>query len=164
MAFTALPAAGAKLRAATLSSLISEIRPITARKTVDETVNNSAVLQDDDELFVALAASTTYRIALDLVWNSGTTPDFKYDWTVPSGATGLYTVTATSGAALFLGSLAFASGGNLDGSGSDLFSRFEGELVTTNAGTLRLRWAQVAATVSNTVVRAGSLLVATKVQ
>lgn len=164
MSWTTLPAAGQKIRAATVSALFTEVRPIVARKASDETVNGSAALQNDDELFVALAASTTYKIVLDLVWNSGTTPDFKFDWAVPSGATGLYTVTATSSAALFLGSLSFAGGGNLDGTGSDLFSQFEGELVTTDAGTLQFRWAQNTSTGSNTIVRAGSLLVAEKVQ
>jgi len=57
-------------------------------KTVDETVNNSSTVQDDDDLFVALTASKTYGFLLNGLYRANTTADMDITLTVPSGATG----------------------------------------------------------------------------
>lgn len=160
MALTTIPGAGQRLRGSVLSALITEVRPVLARKTSNQTVNNSATLVDDTALVISLAASATYRIALDLIWSSGTTPDFKFDWVIPSGGTGAWTVGAVVGAAEYHGSLTWATFAGMDGTGGVLFTRCEGVLTTTNAGTLQLRWAQGTATASDTIVYAHSLLTA----
>jgi len=56
-------------------------------KKVDETVNNSTVLQDDDELFSTLAINKTYFFQLIMLYNAGVVPEIKYAFTVPAGAT-----------------------------------------------------------------------------
>jgi hypothetical protein len=162
VAFTTLSAAGGKDRASERNTAITELRPVSARKTIDESLQNNT-LQNDDELFVSLEANATYRITADLINNSGTTPDISFAWSIPSGATGAWTITALVGGALYLGTLTWANTAAIDGTGADNLSQVVGTMVTTNAGTLQLRWAQTTTTASNTTVKANSLLVATRV-
>lgn len=161
MSFSALPAAGAKLRASVLSSLITEVRPVAVRKVADETVNNSSVLQNDDELFVPMSANAVYDFFVIIHHNSGGTPDIKFGWTVPSGTTmvwGGYIVN-TAGAFTVVANLSQSSTASIGGTGSDSFQMFQGTIVTSStAGTLQLQWAQDTANASNTIVRAGSYL------
>lgn len=161
MALTTLPTAGAKLRGSVLSSLVTEVRPVAARKTVNETVNNSAALQNDDALFVAVVANAVYDVKLVLHYTSGTTPDLKIGWTAPSGATMVW------GGYLFSTASAFTATGNnavgtvvaLGGLGADVSAVFDGTVVTsTTAGTLQLQWAQNTANASDSTVYAGSFL------
>ncbi len=57
-------------------------------KTIDETINDSAVFQNDNELVFTLVANTSYVFELLLLLNAvSVTPDFKFQWTVPAGAT-----------------------------------------------------------------------------
>jgi hypothetical protein len=159
LAFTTIPSAGARIYASTLSSLITELRPVTARKTVDETVNNSATLQNDDELFVAVEASLTYDFEAEIFYNSGTTPDFKFGWTFPAGLTMTYSVYAAGGA-VFLGySEIQTSVPVIDGQGAAVAALLKGTVIVfSTAGTLQLQWAQNTANASNTVVAAGSYI------
>lgn len=159
---TTLSAAGAKLRAAEHQGAITELRPPFARKTVDESLQNNT-LQNDDELFVSLEANATYRITADLINNSGTTPDISFAWTIPTGATGSWTIGALVGGVSYFGTLTWANTAAIDGTGADNFSQVTGTIVTTTAGTLQLRWAQTTTNATNTTVKANSLLVATRV-
>ncbi|MEZ6330645.1 MAG: hypothetical protein R3B12_01370 [Candidatus Saccharimonadales bacterium] len=59
----------------------------TVVKTTNETVNNSATLQNDDELKFSIGADETWTYRFVLQANSGTTPDFRFAVTAPSGAT-----------------------------------------------------------------------------
>lgn len=165
MTFTTVPSAGAKLRAATLYSLITELRPVFARKTSDETVNNSATLQNDDQLALAVEASVVYRLEMMLIVNSGTTPDFKFAWTYPSSLTMFYSAHIASPAG-------GGTGSDLNGPyiettvpalgtlGSDQILRADGiVIVSSTAGTLQLQWAQNTANASNTTVKTGSHLI-----
>ena len=60
---------------------------IIVTKSSDEVVNNSATLQDDDELKFAVSANEKWFSRLFLIWTSGTTPDLKVGFTAPSGST-----------------------------------------------------------------------------
>lgn len=159
MAFTTLPSAGARLYASTLSSLITELRPVSVRKTANETVNNSAVLQNDDELAIAVEANLTYDFDAEIIYNSGTTPDIKFAWTFPAGLTMFYAVYAAGGG-VFLGYNEIeTSVPVLDGIGSAVGMLLKGTvIVSSTAGTLQLQWAQNTATASNTVVQPGSYI------
>jgi hypothetical protein len=168
MAFTAYPAAGDDLTAATLQSLISELRPIFVRKVSDETVNNSAVLQNDDELVAAVVANATYEVFLRLIVNSGTTPDFKYTFTAPSGATGsaqLYTGSNPDTAASSLqGPASITATGAASGVGADQVILVQGILiVSSTSGNLQFQWAQNTANASNSSVKANSYLLLRRV-
>lgn len=159
MAFTTYPAAGDDLTATTLQALISELRPLYAEKTADETVNNSAALQDDNELVLAVAANTKYEVTSLIRYNSGTTPDLKVKYTVPTGATLKWAMFA-AGSGVFLGYQQdeTTTAAN-DGAGVGVACLVKGILtVGVNAGSLTTQWAQNTANASNTIVQAGSYL------
>ncbi len=163
MAWTSYPVAGSKARASEIQSLISEIRPNAARKTANETVNGSNTPQNDDDLFALVAASTFYDFRARLVFTSGTTPDFRYTLSVPSGA------TWSLNAMVFARSLAApsvmvdtrtATSGNLgaDGLGTTLSS--QGQIIelfgwvqtSVTAGTVQLQWSQNTTNASDTIL------------
>ena len=56
-------------------------------KTADESVNNSEVLQDDDELFFTPTINKTYYIQYFAYAEATAVADFKEAWTIPTGAT-----------------------------------------------------------------------------
>lgn len=157
MAFTTIPAAGAKLRASTLSALISEVRPLTSIKSADETVNNSATLQNDDQLFLSVAANTFYELNLRLIMNSNATANFKLQFTAPAGA-GFSSHSIEGNAATALTGPGGA-GGTYTGVAADKIVIVGGQFSTAGtAGTLQLQWAQNTANVSNTIVKANSYM------
>lgn len=145
---------------------LEDIRGLRVYKTFTETVNNSATMQNDDELFLAVAASTTYVFNCMLVYSSNTTADFKFAWTYPTGATAQYLLlgTALSGTALSTFQRDAAAGGILEGSVSNQAILMTGTwTISTTAGTLQLQWAQNTANASNTQVLLGSYLELKKV-
>lgn len=167
MTFTTLSAAGAKLRASEWSNGITELRPLSIQKGSDEIVSNSSTLQDDDELLLAVAASLSYQFFVDITMQAGTTADFKWALTFPTGATltfvgpGWDTSLAfvPSGSGSYTSGSAITSGGAGIGSNRGIILR--GTLNTgANAGNLRFQWAQNTPTVENTVVKAGSWMIA----
>ncbi len=50
-----------------------------------ETVNNNDTLQDDDDLFMHVAANEDWLLEAFLYFESGVTPDIKFAFTAPSG-------------------------------------------------------------------------------
>ncbi len=164
MALTTLPAAGAKLRGSVLSALFTEVRPVPAYKSADETISSNGTLQNDDALAIALVANAQYDFELRFNYSSGTTPDFYFGWTFPTGMTMFANLLAVinGGAGVdTLTPIIQTSQPNLEGSGGDRSAHVWGKLLTgTTAGTLQFQWAQLASTASNTIVRAGSYLTA----
>jgi hypothetical protein len=166
MALTTIPAAGAKLRAATLSAMVTELRPIYVRKASDQTQSATTVLLNDTELFVSVEASLTYEFQLVVVYEAGTTADYKWALTFPAGATcswGAHFVD-TALAYLPVGFSSYTSGTGTGiggaGIGSARATVVNGNLVTgASAGTFRYQWAQNTSTVENTKTAAGSMLV-----
>lgn len=165
MTFTTLSAWGVRpVTAAALTTrdtAITEIRPLFARKTSDETVNNSTTLQDDNELFVSVAANQVYKLHLMVGYSSGTTPDFKINFSLPSGATMPRSsfITGGTGAAVQHGTFTGASVVGIDGQGSDASLQIWGTVVMgSTAGTVTLQWAQNTLNASDTIVRSGSTL------
>jgi hypothetical protein len=161
MAFTTVPSAGAKLRGSVLSALITEVRPVIARKTVDETISSSSTLQNDDELFVSVTANAVYSARLHLPYQSNATPGFKYGFTFPSGTTlplwsfeGITTVPAFT--------YGVATNGGVSGLGgtaaNQALDAWGLVIVSSTAGTLQVQWAQNTLNASNTIVRAGAFL------
>lgn len=167
MAFTTYKTSGDEVPASYIQNLISEVRPVFARKTLDETVNNSAVMQNDDALFVSVAANTTYKFELNLRITTNTTADFKSTFTFPTGLTMQYSAPViTAGAsAMFPFSLSQTDTVAIEGNASAFTAVYEGlVVVSSTAGTLQVQWAQNTANLSNTVVSAGSYLLLTKVE
>lgn len=138
------------------------------RKSVDEPVNNSAVLQDDDELFIALGANATYEISGHLVFLAATSGvDAKVALTCPAGAAIAWSAigmdpavaAGNNGAGTWTGSV--ASGGTVPVGVSSAYTPvlITGTIVVgATPGNLQLRWCQNTATASNLTLKAGSHL------
>jgi len=127
-------------------------------KTADETVNNSATLQTDDELSFPVEANTVWVVHYYL-WVTTTDPAFfRTNISVPAGAD-----------YYGKGYQSFSSGILVFSPGVDLVTSYlTPKLIFThalvrvgvNAGTVHLQWAQKTADASDTVVEAGSSMVA----
>lgn len=135
--------------------------PPVAYKTSVETVNNSAVMQNDDDLKVNVDANAYYTGELWIAFTSAPAAGLRVDFTAPVGATmeasGFLVVVA--GATTFAATsvLGNVSGIVSSGAAAPYMNKFT--LVTgANAGTLQFRWAQNAANASNTTVNVGSYL------
>jgi len=139
---------------------------IFAYKAADETVNNSATLQNDDDLLLALAANEVWAFKLVVIYLSGTTPDIKWHWTGPSGFTYDSSVSSFSSAL----SVAFGNPDESDSSpehitggrgATEVGFVWEGVVrCSTTAGNFQLQWAQNTQDASDTKVLAGSYLIA----
>jgi hypothetical protein len=129
-------------------------------KTVAETVNNSAVLQNDDELFLTVAASTTYRFLARLIYTSGVTPDIKFGFTYPVGAIGSYTLLgiAAGGAALSAFHQTETSVSAMEGATGTACTMTGTWTIGVTPGIIQLQWAQNTANASNTQLLTGSFL------
>lgn len=168
MAFTSIPGVG-KLRSSILSALFTEVRPVAVRKTTDETVSNSTALQNDDELVVAVSASATYWVDFFILYQAGTTADYKWALTFPAGSTMSIITRQWSTALAWTEALsdAYTSGGAVAAGGNGIGTNIGivgvGILVvSTTAGNLQYQWAQNSAVVENTVTKAGSGLKLTR--
>lgn len=152
-----------------------ELRPLFVRKpTETQVVNNSTVLVNDDALFVPMQINARYSIMGMFWWDSGTTGDIKWAWTVPAGgAMSNWTVlSVATSAANNVGnadaSLATTAGGLVGRVGAGIGTFSAGWLmgiVTTagTAGNLQLQWAQSAAEAVNTRMKTGSWIQLTRV-
>jgi hypothetical protein len=109
-------------------------------KLADETINNSAVLQDDDELFFTLDANSEYVVEGHIDVLSGVV-NIQDAFTYPADAT--Y-------------SLQMRVASYLQNGYYSVTIKFS--LTTVSAGTLQYQWAQAVADASNTTVLAGSYL------
>jgi hypothetical protein len=131
------------------------------RKTADETVSNSTILQDDNDLFFAIGANEIWSVNLVVVLTSSTVADFRGAITAPSGATGQWgragsnNYTALDGSAYDFHS----------GQGATRVMVILDALVVNGvtAGNVRFQWAQDVAEVSDTKVLTNSYLVAYRV-
>lgn len=148
---------GSKMRASTLNAVFAFL-PIIKLRTTDSTpVNNSTVFVDDTILQSAVEANSNYAYMLQLLYLSSATPDFKWQFTGPAG------ISFSSGsflgfnaASAFTYSLETTGVSGLGGTGSSLPTTNIGHFSTTNAGTLKVQFAQNTANVSDTKLLTGS--------
>lgn len=134
---------------------------ISAVKTADETVNNSATIQDDDHLVCAVGASETWAFNCTLYHTyGGNSGNMDAAFTGPSGCSiewGFddWQLAQPTGMASGSGSEAF-----LDGtSGITYVTKISGYITTAGtSGNLQLRWAQNVANASDCIVKKGSTL------
>ena len=152
--------------------------PTIVPKTADETVNNSAVLQNDDHLLLAIAANEVWLVEVTLlIQGASANADFKCGWAYPTGCTIKWGHLAKDTAAAS-GSGFMPSGGALT---TPIVIATETSVLVTGlaniicgavyraivingatAGTLNLQWAQNTATAEDTKVLANSCLIAHK--
>lgn len=132
-------------------------------KPSDESVTSSTTLQDDNDFAFAVEANARYAVWGLFLFNAGTTPDFKFQWSLPSGATidGLVTEL---GATHVWNAFSEAASKTLPGSGADLPELFMATLITGGTpGTAQLRWAQNTSDGGATTMKSGSYVAWQKV-
>lgn len=126
-------------------------------KSADESRSNDAVLQDDSELYFSIGANEKWTFRFVVQGQSGTTPDFKFAVTAPSGANcsvgSIDPEGATSVANLGCG----VSTGLVPGNNTNDIYEITGSISNGGtAGVVRLQWAQNVANAGATIVREGS--------
>ena len=139
---------------------------VSVIKTVDETVNNSSALQNDDDLLYAVGANELWIAEWTLIFMAGATPDIKFRVTVPTGATSRATGISNLSGASWQGQTWTGSDMGHDGSGIStpvIFTIHEYLDTGANAGNVQLQWAQIVATSEDTKVLKGSRVVARKI-
>ncbi len=128
-------------------------------KTADQTVNNSATAINDLHLLLKLKANKEYMFHQTYFLNSGTTPDFKYKFAIPSGAT----IQRNPSHLASDDSIATQDGTTekaFNATGGNDYNTIDGRITTgSTSGTLQFMWAQNVADVSDTKVLKGSCLV-----
>lgn len=134
-------------------------------KTADETVNNSATLQNDDELVLALEANTRYILEGFVKAQDDGTGGLKYAFSVPTGAT-IEGISDTSprwwaGGGNTMADFTVAVGSGIGSADSAQMIRAHISVGAT-AGNLQFQWAQNSAQVSDLRVEAGSWLMVVK--
>lgn len=146
---------------------------VFARKTADQTLTvSSTTLQNVTGLSASVAANTTYVLDAVFLYDTGTTPDIKFAFTFPSGATLSYAPdgylsSGTNFESYHTGSYRQASGTAYAvaglGSGTVVSSTVTGVLiVSSTAGTLQVQAAQNTSNASNTIVKADSWILLRK--
>ena len=133
-------------------------------KTSDEIVNNSAVLQNDDDLKFAMAANTSYKFKLFMSTTLRASSDFKFNFTVPAGCS--YSAQEPRKAYGTWGIMYSGSGDRtyLVTSTSNTIGLVIGEIQNGGtAGDFQLQWAQNAAIVESTTMETGSFIEYTEV-
>jgi hypothetical protein len=173
MAYTSIPAAGAKLRGSILSSLITETRSLWAEVGSDHALATSdTTLENITDLVIAVAANTKYLFNLCVVAvnAAGSTEDIKVGMSFPAGATCDFGgaapaagVTSSSGDGEWLRRLAATSGSTANGYGAVVTNPLNLMLTVrlstgANAGNLQIMAAQNTSGGNATTVKAGSYL------
>jgi hypothetical protein len=128
-------------------------------KTADETVNNSATLQNDDELKFAVGASEKWQFDCDIYHTTGGTVDLKSTWVGPSGSTIIWSVLGKDAANAVLDTTAALAGAtttSMAGSTGVMFHQRHMGVISNGAtpGDLQFQWAQNTQTASNSIVHA----------
>lgn len=142
--------------------------PVTiVLKANDEKVNNSSALQNDDELLLPVGANDVWHFLVWLRYDTGTTPDIKFSFAVPSG--GWMTIISS-------GRLAASTEGT---GGTPIISYGAGDVIIApgaggerqflfwcyyhgggTAGNVQLQWAQNVANASDTIIYSRSHIIA----
>ena len=136
-------------------------------KTVDEVVNNSNVLQDDDELFIPLLPNTSYILECGILVNSPSgTPDIQISGVLPVGCEITSQLSYRTTAAAW-GIDQWNASGSTTSCLADATTRMPFYLVAAvrngaNAGNFQIRWAQWVPTAEDTTVKAGSFIRTTR--
>jgi len=128
-------------------------------KTVDETIQSSTTLQDDDELKFTPSINTVYFVQVLLFLTSAQTADFKHAVSIPAGATARRNETSWQ---LNDQNSQDWTVENTPSTTNQLeMIQLLGRLVMgATAGDFVVQWAQFASQALDTTVNRGSLLLA----
>jgi len=136
---------------------------------------STTAFADDPELTCTLSANAVYWVEMHLKQAAITAAPFKTAWTVPSGASGnrntlgpASDATDTNGdlnnsrfgAHNFTTPIVY---GNRNNAAATDYVIETALVITTNAGTLALQWAQNVSNVTGTVLGAGSVMIVKRI-
>lgn len=145
-------------QARTILGIVGVHKPDDQDKTNDDT------LADDDDLVVALNANTDYAVCLVSKVISHVTPDYKFAFALPSGATLLlssmfFTDNTTNPACRQYEVAGAAQAESVSGTGANMLHQVVGMVhVGATAGNLAYQWAQNTSDPNITRVKADSSL------
>lgn len=127
-------------------------------KKVDETRNNDDTFSDDAELFVALSANKTYGFFMAVMLNSVPPANFRFTWSVPSGA--FFDRSQTGPWSTGIPVLLSGSGSITNITAGDKVFPVMGRIVTGGtAGNFSFQWGQGTSDPANTTMLQGTYLV-----
>ena len=130
---------------------------VVVRKTSDEIVNNSTVLQNDDELFLPVGANEIWIVNVFLVVWIYLASNFKLQWAVPAAGDFAFRYGQDDMAKLV--KVHDAPQTYIVNVNGDFAISMTGRYVGgVNAGNLQLQWAQDSAVAENTIVRGHSFI------
>lgn len=141
-------------------------------KAADETLNTNAVAQDDNELIVPVDANSTYMITVMVLYNSPTTADFRYNFSLPAGASGykatahapLATTACSDTSTTTINNSITSADNNVGGAGAVCALRITGTVIVAGtAGNVTFQWAQATSDAGTTTVYANSWIAYRKV-
>jgi hypothetical protein len=153
------------------SSLLTSMLPLETFKTASTTRTSTTVFADDPDLTLQLEANATYFVEIHVVFGALAAEDIKTNWTTPSGSVGNRTANGPGSTALE-GNADNVSGkyglhgygttitynGVRDSASNQAWFIETSKIVTTNAGTCALQWAQGTSGVTGTTVGVGSYM------
>lgn len=134
-------------------------------KAADETLNTNASAQDDNELIVPVSANSTYMITAMVLYNSPTTADFRYNFSLPAGASGykstshapLSTTACSDTSTTTINNSITSVDNNVGGAGAVCALRITGTVIVAGtAGNVTFQWAQATSDAGTTTVYANS--------
>ncbi len=126
-------------------------------KQVDETIVSSTTLQDDNELFVPVRVNQAYGYQLHILLNSHANADFKYRWTIPSGASGTKKNQAWTTTPNTTDLITATRAKNTSGSDQS-FDDIGSFKIASSDGFAQLQWSPNIDVVDSCTVKAGSWL------
>jgi hypothetical protein len=148
-----------------LFSGLTDIKRIA--KAAPETVNNSAVMQNDNELLFAMGANQVWFVIYQLLFDSSVGADLQNQISLPVGAVfRAFQIRTAADGSVGVGSYieGIPSGLTGNGVGTARVSHVCIGIVVNgaNAGNFQIQWAQNLAEVSNTTVNANSYIIGIK--
>jgi hypothetical protein len=145
------------------ASEVRGVAPLAAYKASGQSVTSSTTLVNDNDLFLAIAANGVY-VVQSLMLISGGAGNFKYTFTIPSGASGNFSALQenTGGTLINEGAVSWTAT-TTGGTGQGIW--LYGLLVNSStAANLQLQWAQNASNGTPTTVGAYSYMTAWQIQ
>ncbi len=129
----------------------------TLHKAATETVSTDDTLSDDDTFTFPVAVNGIYVVEAHILVNSGTTPDFKHQWSLPASATFDGWTRGVVADLTVFANVAEGAANAVSGDGADISLPLHGTLqVGATGGTAAWQWAQNTSDGGNTSVLIGS--------
>jgi hypothetical protein len=136
------------------------------RSTADQTINNSAALANATGFSFAVVTNGVYQWRNDIFYDSTTTEDIQFAFTWPAlssarwGGIGMLDIAAAGTAGSVKNNTQNTSGVGTTyggaGAGVTISGSLFGEITAGGNGTVQMQFAQAAAALTNTVLRARS--------